>query len=171
MITGAAFVDLCAAYDTVNHILLIQKLYNFSQDIPLCRVIQNILSSRRFYVELNNDRSRWRHQQNGLHEGSVLSPILFNIYTNDQPLHNGTQNCIYAVDLCVTSKYPSFTEVEHTIEEALDKLTTYYRSNSLRVNPDKTQVTSFHLKNQEAKRTLEVRWNNTELENKVVRST
>ena len=165
MITGAAFVDLSAAYDTVNHRLLIRKLYDFTEDSPLCRVIQNMLSSRRFYVELNNDRSRWRNQKNGLPQGSVLSPILFNIYTNDQPLHDGTRNFIYADDLCVTAQYPSFTEVEHTIEEALDELTTYYRSNSLRANPDKTQVTSFHLKNREAKRTLEVKWNNTDLEN------
>ena len=79
MITGAAFVDLSAAYDTVNHKFLTQKLYYFTGDSPLCKVIQNMLSSRRFYVELNNDRSRWRNQKNGLCHGSVLSPILFNI--------------------------------------------------------------------------------------------
>ena len=50
VITGTSFVDLSAAYDTVNHIILIQKLYNITQDSPLCRVIQNMLSSRRFYV-------------------------------------------------------------------------------------------------------------------------
>ena len=85
--------------------------------------------------------------------GSVLSPILFNIYTNDQPLHDGTRNFVYAEDVCGTAQYPSFTEVEHTIEEALDELTNYYRSNSLRANPDKTYVTSFHMKNREVKRT------------------
>ena len=73
--------------------------------------------------------------------------LLFNIYTNHQSLHDRTRNFIYADDLCVTAQYPSFTEVEHTIEEALYELTTYYRSNSLRANPDKTHVTSFHLKN------------------------
>ena len=89
---------------------------------------------------------------------SVLSP-------NDQPLHDGTRNFVYIDDRYVTAQNPSFTEVEHTIEEALDELTTYHRSNSLRANPDKTQVTSFHQKNREAKRTLEVKWNNTNLEN------
>ena len=40
MITGAAFVDISAAYDTVNHRLLIQKLYDFTEDSPLYKVIQ-----------------------------------------------------------------------------------------------------------------------------------
>ena len=87
MITGAAFVDLSAAYDTVNHRILIQKIFNATWDSPLCRVIQNMLSSRRFYVELNNKRSRWRKQKNGLPLGSALSPVLFNIYTNDHPIY------------------------------------------------------------------------------------
>ena len=118
MITGAAFVDIAAAYDTVNHTIILQKLYNITQDSPLCRVIQNMLSSRSLYVELNNERSRWRKQKNGLPHGSVQPPILFNIYTNDQPLHNGTHSFIYADELCVTTQQPSFIEVETTIEKS-----------------------------------------------------
>ena len=120
IITGATFVDLSAAYNTVNHRLLIQKLYDITGNGPLCSHT-NMLSSRRFYVELN-DRSRRQNPKNGFPQGSVLSPILFNIYT-------------------------SFTEIEHTIEISLDELTIYYRSNRLGANPDKTQVTAFHLKN------------------------
>ena len=67
-ITGTAFVDMSAAYDTVNHILLIQKLHYTPQDSKLCRVIKNLLSHRRFYVELNKERSRWRKQKNGCHK-------------------------------------------------------------------------------------------------------
>ena len=163
MITGAAFVDLSAAYDTVNHMILIHTIFNTTRDSPLCRVIQNMLSSRRFYVELNNERSRRGKQKNGLTQGSVLSPVLFNIilYTNDRPIYPGMRRFIYADDLCVTAQYPSFTEVEETIEDALEEITQYYRSNSLRANPDKTQVTAFHLRNKEAKRSLKVKWSST----------
>ena len=156
MITRTAFVDLSAAYDTVNHRLLLQKLFNIMQDSTLCRVIQNLLSNRRLYVELNNDRSRWRLQKNGLPQGSVLSPTLFNIYTNDQPVHDGTRSFIYADDLCITDQFPTFSQVESTIEEALGELTEYYRNNSLRDNPDNTQVTVFHLRNRKENRALNV---------------
>ena len=104
-------------------------------------------------------------QKNGLHQGSVFSPILFNIHISDQSIHDGTRTFIYAYDLCVTAQYSSFTEVETTIGDALDELTQYYRSNSLRPNPDKTQVTAFHLRNKEANRSLKLEWNRTELEN------
>ena len=72
---------------------------------------------------------------------------------------------IYADDLCITAQYPTFTEVEDNIEEALSELTQYYRNNSLRANPDKTQVTAFHVRNREVKRSLNIAWNGVDLEN------
>ena len=59
---------------------------------------------------------------------SVISPIVFNIYINDQPLDDGTRSFIYVRDICVTAQYSSFTEVEITIGDALDKLSQYYRT-------------------------------------------
>ena len=145
----------------MNHRILTQKIYNTTQDSQLCRVFQSMMSNRRLYVKLNNEHSIWRKQKNGLPQGSVLSPILFNIYTNDQPIPEGMRNFIYADDLCVTVQYSSFTEIETTIGDALDEHTQYYRSNSLRANPDKTQVSVFHLGNKEANRSLKEKWNRT----------
>ena len=74
MITGTAFVDLSAADNTVNHRLLIQKLYNTTKDSTLCGVIQNLLSNRILYMDLNNEKniSLWGLQTNGLPRRSVV---------------------------------------------------------------------------------------------------
>ena len=135
MIIGAAFVDLSAAYDTVNHRLFIRKRYDFTEDSPLCRVIQNMLSSKRFYVELNNDRSRWRNKNNGLPR--VVYYLQYGVTYAQMTSHITMEPGTFSMQIiCVTKQYPLVTEVEHTIEEALDELIIYYKSNSLRTNPD-----------------------------------
>ena len=57
------------------------------------------------------------------HKGVFSPPTLFNIYTNDQPVHDGTRRFIYADDLCITAQFPTFSQVEITIEEELGELT------------------------------------------------
>ena len=96
---------------------------------------------------------------------SVLSQTLFNIYTMISQFHDGTRSFIYADDLFITAQFPTFSQVKSTIEEVLGELTEYHRNNSLRANPDMTQVTAFHLRNREATRSLKVSRNEVHLEN------
>ena len=124
----------------MNHTLLIQKLYNTTQDSKLCRVIQNLLSNRRFYVELNNECSRWRKKKNCLPQGSglvptvnratiagdgwfrVLVPTLFNIYTNDQPIHlrnkeaNRLLKVVWNETELENTSYPKYFGYKHHIQ-------------------------------------------------------
>lgn len=157
-ITGAVFVDLSSAYDTVNHRLLLAKLYSITHDYGLVTVIRSLLENRRFYVTLGDKNSRWRIQANGLPQGSVLAPTLFNIYTNDQPSAPGIRRFLYADDLAIAAQSKSFHEIEEVLETCLRNLSVYYRDNCLRPNPTKTISSLFHLKNREANREVQINW-------------
>ena len=95
IITGAVFVYLTAAYDTINHRALLLKLAKTIKNTTIVSVIKSLLTNQRFFVEMNGKHSRWRIQKNGLPQGSVLAPILFNIYTNDQSHFNNIRRFIY----------------------------------------------------------------------------
>ena len=163
LITGAVFVDLSAAYETVSHQRLLDKVLGMTGDVQLIDLIRTMLESRRFFVALNRKKSRWRRQRNGLPQGSVLAPTLFNIYTNDQPVHADTRSFIYAENLCIASQGNDFNNIEASLASALSTTTTYYDTNQLRANPSKTQVCAFHLRNREANREINVMWNGTRL--------
>ena len=112
-----------------------------------------------FYVELNGKQSRWRKQRNGLPQGRVLVAVLFNIYTNNQPVSPGTRSPIYADDLGIATLNHNIDDIEATLSTALQNLTTYYKDNQLKVNPAKTQVSLFHIRNREVCRKLALTWN------------
>jgi len=86
------------------------------------RLIRSLLSNRRFYVVLNDRQSRWFSQRNGLPQGSVLAPTLFNIYTNDQPKPLACNRFIYADDLGITTQKQTFPDVESTLQTALAEI-------------------------------------------------
>ena len=94
----------------------------------------------------------------------MLSPLLFNVYTSDQPLPEATSSYIYADDLCLTTQQKTFEQVETTLASGLNELGAYFKENHLRPNPAKTQLTAFHLKNRHADRKLNVTWNGTKLD-------
>ena len=121
---------------TIHH----NKIYRMTSDIKFTDLIGNMLSNRLYFIVLNDQKSRWRNQKNGLPQGSVLSPVLFNIYTIDQPIHKDTRSLIHADDLCIATQDASFEKTESTLSAALDSIGDYYEKNHLRANPDKLNI-------------------------------
>ena len=74
------FVDLAAAYDTVWHRGLTCKLLRLLPDRHMVHMIMEMVSNRSFTLTTgNSQRSRLRRLKNGVPQGSVMVPLLFNI--------------------------------------------------------------------------------------------
>lgn len=81
-----------------------------------------MISNRKFYVEFQR---RWKNQKNGRPQGSKLSPILFNAYTNDQPIGFKARSFIYADDKTITCQSQDIKVIERSLKETLSSLFEY----------------------------------------------
>ena len=151
-------MDLSAAYVTVNHGVLLTKLYEMTEDAEFAKLVGRMMRNLRFYLELNGKKNRWRNHKNGLPQGSVLSPVLLNVYTNDQPVHNETRSFIYADDLCIATQRSTFEQTETILTEPLHKLGEYYKRNYFQT---KHKHVLFHRK---TSRKLNITWYEKHLE-------
>ena len=80
---GVLFMDLSKAFDCLPHGLLIAKLEAYGVDLPSCHLIANYLSNRKQRVKIGDTRSKWAILSKGVPQGSILGPLLFNIFIND----------------------------------------------------------------------------------------
>ena len=113
------------------------------------RLIELFLRDRRFRVHIGDDTSGWRTQMNGLPQGSVRSPTLFNLYTNDLPV-TGSRKFIYADDICLTKQAQRYSELECCLSSDMVRMASYCRLRRLKPSPMKTVTSVFHLLNTSA---------------------
>ena len=81
---GPMLMDLSKAFDTINHELLIAKLYAYGFSKDALKLINSCLMADGWQrTKIDKSFSSWSALLKGVPQGSVSEPILFNIYLND----------------------------------------------------------------------------------------
>lgn len=163
--TVGIFLDIEKAFDKVWHDHLITKLIRFNFSTNTVRLARSFLTNRSFSVRVENEHSSERSIRAGLPQGSVLSPLLFNIFTADVPIppdHN-TIIAQYADDTALLTKSfkPAHKLISHNIQHHIDTLTEYYHTNNIKINANKTQAILFTKKRRLL--TPKIKINNTKI--------
>ena len=138
------FLDFSKAFDTVNHDILLQKLYHYGIRGMALKWFQSYLSDRYQYVTYNGTESAKQNIKCGVPQGSILEPLLFLIYINDL-----ANVCEYMMPLLFTDDTNLFRggknidDIHNEISHDLDSISEWLKSNKLSLNIKKTHFIVF----------------------------
>ena len=138
---GAILTDLSKAFDCLNHDLLIAKLdaYGFHKDA--LKFILSYLKERKQRTKINGSYSTWRDLKCGVPQGSILGPLLFNIFINDIFFFiKKTTIANYADDNTAYTTEENVDELLKTLEVETTEILNWFKVNEMKSNDDKCNL-------------------------------
>ena len=137
---GTIATDLSKAFDSMPHGLVIAKLHAYGLSPEACGLIMSYLCDRHQRVKIQSVVSDWTVVNRGVPQGSVLGPLLFNIFVNDLfyvDMYSEIKN--YADDNHITANDPCLSTLIDRLSADSEKAISWFNSNYLGANPDKFQ--------------------------------
>jgi ribonucleases P/MRP protein subunit RPP40 len=140
------YLDLQKAFDKVPHDILMHKIRNIGIIGKIGDWIEEWLNNRKQRVVINGSKSEWSKVSSGVPQGSILGPLLFNVFIND--LENDLVHKVlkFADDSKLWGKVDNFEERE-SMQNDLDKLGVWAQENRMPFNVSKCKVMHIGKKN------------------------
>ena len=133
------FLDFSKAFDTVDHEMLLQKLFHYGVRGRALDWFRSYLCGRKQYVTYNNVSSNTKSINCGVPQGSILGPLLFLIYTNDlSKVCTYTTLILFADDTNIFLNGLDIKQMQKTINKELLNISNWLKANKLSLNVKKT---------------------------------
>ena len=140
-LVGIIAIDLSKAFDCMPKGLLLSKMYAYGFSYDTCRLMKSYLCSRKQRVKIGNHSSKWASPNRGVPQGSILGPILFNVFLNDllySKLHSSIYN--YADDNTLSISSSNINDITNKLCQDLATVCIWFEHNRMKANPDKFQA-------------------------------
>lgn len=140
--TGMLTFDVEKAFDSVWHKGLLYKMTKLKFPMYITKLVQSFLHKRSFHVLINGSVSKTYNIIAGVPQGSVLSPILYNIFTSDLKITT-CEKGMFADDTSVQNAGKNPKKILKNLNSASKQLSDYCRKWKIKLNDDKTQAAFF----------------------------
>ena len=138
-------MDLSKAFDCLPHCLTLCKLKAYGLSTNSCKLIASYLYKRKQRVKINAVRSDWEDLDKGIPQGSILGPLIFNIFLNNIFYFVNTGSIYnYADDNYVSVQHEELGLVEKVLKQETLQLVKWFSDNAMEANPNKCQGILFN---------------------------
>jgi hypothetical protein len=139
------FFDIKAAFDSVWFDGLIYKLYDLRLPVYLIRFIISFLQHRTASIEIDNTVSRPFTLKSGTPQGSLLSPLLYIIYTSNSmnSIYQHTEYGLFADDTALWTSSNTISNLKHRLQSSVNEFYNWCNTWKLTIQPTKTELLYF----------------------------